>query len=171
MAYKALDIAKYVINYCIDIQDVNLISNLKLQKIMYYIQAAFLVETGDLAFNEKISAWRYGPVVEMVYHEFKRYVNSGIDERIDTELVLKNENARYVYKRQKYNPNEKFIDEHKEIINKVIHGQNKFTAFQLVARTHEEYPWMHAIENDEPYIDIDDMRRYFTQHGERIYGE
>lgn len=171
MSYKALDIAKYVINYCIDKEDVQLISNLKLQKIMYYIQAAFLVETGDVAFQEKISAWRYGPVVEVVYHEFKKYVNSEIDERIDSQVVLENKNVRYAYKVQPYNPDEIFIDDHKKIINKVIRGQDKFAAFQLVARTHEEYPWKNAVENAKPYIDINDMRQYFTQNGERIYGE
>ena len=46
--YKAMDIAQYVVNYSIE-KD-NPVSNLKLQKLLYYIQDAFLVEKGEPCF-------------------------------------------------------------------------------------------------------------------------
>ena len=42
--YNVLDVAIYVINYAYDAGCGESMSNLKLQKILYYIQAAFLVE-------------------------------------------------------------------------------------------------------------------------------
>lgn len=38
--YKALDISKYIINKCVN--DEKYISNLQLQKILYFIQKEFL---------------------------------------------------------------------------------------------------------------------------------
>jgi uncharacterized phage-associated protein len=41
------------------------ISNLQLQKILYYIQKTFL-ENGMVAFDDEIEAWKFGPVVPAV---------------------------------------------------------------------------------------------------------
>ena len=40
--YSALDVARYIIWYCEEKKYI--VSNLKLQKILYFIQAKFLVE-------------------------------------------------------------------------------------------------------------------------------
>lgn len=65
--YSALEIAKYVINKCT--RDRYPISNLQLQKILYYIQKEFL-ENGSIAFEEEIEAWQFGPVVPCVYRQY-----------------------------------------------------------------------------------------------------
>ena len=39
------------------------ITNLKLQKLLYYVQSICLLVFGQKAFPEKIIAWSYGPVV------------------------------------------------------------------------------------------------------------
>lgn len=65
--YAALDIAKYVINKCT--YDGCPISNLQLQKILYYIQREFL-QQGIAAFSEEIEAWQFGPVVPDVYKQY-----------------------------------------------------------------------------------------------------
>ena len=68
--YAALDIARYIIKYCKD--NGYSISNLKLQKLLYFVQAQFLVTyNGRPAFEEKIEAWDFGPVVPEVYHYLK----------------------------------------------------------------------------------------------------
>jgi len=54
------------------------VSNLKLQKILYFIQAEFLVVKGIPCFEEEIIAWGFGPVVLEVYHEYKVYGAAGI---------------------------------------------------------------------------------------------
>ena len=42
-------------------------TNLRLQKILYFIQAFSLISTGHPLFKEDILAWQYGPVVKEVY--------------------------------------------------------------------------------------------------------
>lgn len=74
--YSAIDIARYIIWYCKS--HGYTISNLKLQKILYFVQAEFLVSAGAPCFYEDIEAWDFGPVIPEVYHEFKIYGSSGI---------------------------------------------------------------------------------------------
>lgn len=46
-------------------------SNLVLQKLLYFIQAASLHYLQQPAFTDDIEAWQYGPVVPEAYREFK----------------------------------------------------------------------------------------------------
>lgn len=62
--YAALSIARYIIDKCT--KERYPISNLQLQKILYYIQREFL-QQGMKAFPEEIEAWQFGPVVPEVY--------------------------------------------------------------------------------------------------------
>ena len=57
MSYKVLDVCRHVINYSNE-HDYG-ISNLKLQKVLYFIQAYFLTKKKDHTpcFDEKIEAW------------------------------------------------------------------------------------------------------------------
>lgn len=65
--FSALDLAKYSITRCVS--NGNPISNLQLQKILYYIQKDF-VQRGDIAFLDTIEAWQFGPVVPVTYYQF-----------------------------------------------------------------------------------------------------
>lgn len=65
--YLALDIAKYAIDKCT--RESYPISNLQLQKILYYVQREFL-QQGTKAFSEEIEAWQFGPVVPQVYKHY-----------------------------------------------------------------------------------------------------
>lgn len=67
--YDARKIADYVITYYDKTDWV--ISNLKLQKVLYFLQAQYLVSTGNKLFEDEIEAWDFGPVVPSVYHEYK----------------------------------------------------------------------------------------------------
>ena len=71
MEYSAFDLARYVLKKCID--EDHPISNLQLQKILYYIQESFLRENNRKAFSEPIEAWQYGPVVPKVYDKYCIY--------------------------------------------------------------------------------------------------
>ena len=64
--YSAIDIARYIIWYCKN--HGYTISNLKLQKILYFVQAEFLVSAGAPCFYQDIEAWDFGPVIPEVYH-------------------------------------------------------------------------------------------------------
>ena len=65
--YRAIELSKYIVSKCID--DGFPISNLQLQKILYYIQRDFL-RIGKPAFPDAIEAWQFGPVVPNVYYYY-----------------------------------------------------------------------------------------------------
>lgn len=65
--YKALDLANYIVDKCI--KDDVPITNLQLQRILYFIQKDFL-KRGSQAFSDYIEAWAFGPVVPNVYFYF-----------------------------------------------------------------------------------------------------
>lgn len=69
--YNVLDVCRYVINYSNDKDYI--ISNLKLQKILYFIQAYFLINKNNACFKEIIEAWDFGPVIPKAYSEYKQY--------------------------------------------------------------------------------------------------
>ena len=64
----ALALAKYIVTKCV--KDDCPISNLQLQKILYFIQVDSLKRTGKTAFPDSIEAWQFGPVVPRVYYFF-----------------------------------------------------------------------------------------------------
>lgn len=65
---NALDLAKYMVSKCV--KDGCPISNLQLQKILYFIQVETIKKTGDVAFYDGIEAWKFGPVIPSVYYHF-----------------------------------------------------------------------------------------------------
>ena len=71
MSYNVLDVSRYIINYCNE--NYYLISNLKLQKILYFVQAFFLEAKNEECFREEIESWDFGPVVPEVYREYRKY--------------------------------------------------------------------------------------------------
>ena len=105
--------------------DEELLSNLKLQKLVYYAQGLHIACYGHPLFKEKIKAWRYGPVVPDLYHAYKRFGSGGVPpkgdflpESIDLET-------------------RKFLDE-----IYTVFGQ--FSAFRLMDSTHEDECWKDA---------------------------
>jgi uncharacterized phage-associated protein len=71
--FSALEIADFFIK-----RDEDGISNLKLQKLLYYAQGCFLASFDRPLFKEDIRAWMHGPVVEDVYHHYKKFGSAPI---------------------------------------------------------------------------------------------
>lgn len=72
------ELAHYVIQYC-TLQSTP-ISNLQLQKILYFLQTVFGKSYGRLLFKERFEAWPYGPVLPDIYYEYSSYGSSLISE-------------------------------------------------------------------------------------------
>ena len=121
MAYSALEVAKYVINH--EHNEDRPITNLRLQKLLYFVQAKVLVETGEPCFEDEMEAWDYGPVVPAVYNEYSKYHSRPI-ETTDT-IPLSDANVV------------KNIDE-------VIDYLGDTETFELVQITHSQTPWIVA---------------------------
>lgn len=115
------------------------ITNLKLQKLLYYVQGISLCMFGRKAFPEKIMAWSYGPVVNEVYQKYK-------DKHYNEIKVLKRS---------------KGVSSGLEwVINEVVSTYGKMDANNLIVFTHEESPWKETCINKE--IDVDSIIKYFN---------
>ena len=90
--YKAIDIAKYIVDFCT--RNEIAISDLKLQKILYYIQLAFISNLNKFAFKDELEAWKYGPVVKNVYDIYSSFGSTKIcliyDDIIEFKPIEKN---------------------------------------------------------------------------------
>lgn len=125
--YNALTVARYIVDYCNEHGEG--ISNLKLQKILYFIQADFLVSQHKPCFFDTIEAWDFGPVVPSVYHQYKKY-GSAIIPSHSADL------SNILY--------EKISSKDKVRINAIIQVTKKYSAANLVKITHSQAPWQRA---------------------------
>lgn len=164
--YNVLDISKYVINYSHDIGAS--ITNLKLQKILYYIQAAFLVNKQEKCFAEPIVAWEFGPVSVETYNQYKCYGREEIPRQEPREEVEFDE-EKFVIVSKKVDIDSQLKNNDKKIIKKVVDSyQNVKDPFELVEKTHKEDPWIETGRND--IISIEKIKRYYKENTEKIYG-
>lgn len=141
--YTALEISKYILNKCIEIN--RPISNLQLQKILYYVQGEYIKYTnGQVLFNDKIMAWDYGPSIPDVYYEYNHYSASNIldfQNNIELEQSIK------------------------DIIDPIIIEKSLFSAWILVEKTHSESPWIDAYNRRRnSSITINDLKKWFINN-------
>jgi uncharacterized phage-associated protein len=142
MAYNVNDIANKIILQT-DTEKGDIISNLKLQKLLYYIQGYHLAFFDDVLFKEDLEAWTYGPVVPDVYHRFKENRSLGIildpNECVAIEMPTDVE----------------------DMFNQVIQEYGKFNAIKLMEMTHNELPWKEAFEKPDKTINPQTMKTFF----------
>ena len=167
--YKAMDIAQYIINYAIQLGKP--VSNLKLQKLLYYVQAALLLESEDSCIIEEIYNWRHGPVFEEVYREYKIYGSRAIEDiQIGYSSYEFDDDLNFVKREYDFKVQENNISEiDKTIIKDVVDSQIKYDPWTLVDRTHAEDPWHNTDTNQ--IITKGSIKAYFADRQERIYGE
>lgn len=169
MSYNVMDVAQFIINYSNESEIT--ITNLKLQKLLYYVQAAFLIETGKPCFEENIINWRHGPVITEVYDEFKSYASMNIDPVEEYSVFEIGENFSFEFKVKKYQDNPIKPCE-RNIIKKVVNAYKDMGPWELVNRTHEEDPWLIDSERNGK-ITLESIENYFKedQYKKRIYGD
>lgn len=78
MTYPVKAIANYFIKKAKENNE-NL-TPMKLIKLCYIAHGTCLAYFGQPLFEDRIEAWKYGPVIPTLYREFKKYGNSHIDE-------------------------------------------------------------------------------------------
>lgn len=126
--YPAEKIAEYLLSLSRpEVGDI--ISNLKLQKLLYYCQGFSLaLKDGEPLFEEEIEAWNYGPVVPTIYRNYKEKGANYIEppENFDFDDISK---------------------EAKEIMCEVYETYGQFSAWRLMQMTHEDGPWKDVPRN------------------------
>jgi len=147
---SAVNVADYLLWRAREVGD--LITNLKIQKLLYYAQAWYLVNTGERLFRDDIEAWEFGPVVKSAYRRYKRFEGNPIDSSRKKPAGL---SARQ----------EGFLDDFFRIFGSL-------SAAELVNMTHNERPWQRAYENEtSKAIPPQELREYYAEQYRKKYGK
>lgn len=145
MSYPVTQIANQLLIYAADTAR-ELMTNMKLQKMLYYQQGFHLAYYGMPLFDEEIEAWMYGPVVPVIYDKYKEFGRQGIepDRSMDFTFKLNNEQA---------------------LFDEVCKVYGAYSAIGLMDMTHREMPWKSTPigEGDGHVISKNKMRSFFRK--------
>lgn len=135
-------------------------TNMKLNKLLYYAQCLHLGLYDEPLFDEEIQAWIHGPVCTKVYSAYKQYVADPLPVPSAEELTAIAE--------------ENIAEENIEIVQEVWMFLGDRRASELRNMSHAEKPWLNArgdIPNDCPskeLLQISDMKQRGNEMVEQI---
>lgn len=127
-ALEATDVARYLLHKAGVAGEP--ITNLKLQKLLYYAYGHVLECTGEKLFDEQLEAWQHGPVVRSVYAEFCDFGRSRI------VCVEQPDQSR-------------FSRETRVMLDAVCNAYMAERTLDLRNQTHREVPWKKTYRKDE----------------------
>ena len=154
---KADGVSQYLLSHYASKGD--LITNKKLQKLLYYVEAWNLVHF-DSIINEDFEAWIHGPVIPDVYRSYRGFVYSPII------IDYKGKHAGEVNAAIAHSLG--LNGDVKNLVDEVIYKYGSLTSFQLEMLSHSEPPWLKAREGFAPneqsdkVIDKKLMKEYYT---------
>ena len=136
--YPALDIAYYIIDRANEKNYANL-NCYWLQKILYLVQAYFLIKTRKPCFPEPILKYDFGPVVQNVYDDLKKF-GVGYIPKLTRQYVVPDRNRPCNFHVREYDPNDIRKRDRKRIdtvvdyfadyanpgLNRLVFGQDPF---------------------------------------------
>ncbi|BAZ09878.1 putative prophage protein [Calothrix sp. NIES-4071] len=137
---NCFDVAKYLLAQASEDAG-DLISNLMLQKLVYYAQGFYLALYDTPLFPEPIEAWINGPVVPMLFEYYKKFGAGAIDYPNDVDFSI-------------------YDDETMSFLDEVYSEFGQFSAWKLRNMTQEEYPWKLAAQTHTE-ISHKSMKEYF----------
>jgi uncharacterized phage-associated protein len=126
--------ARQIANLLLDLFDSNAhgVTNKKINKILYYIQAVALVRLQIPLVRNHFEAWDHGPVVKVVYHAFKNFEYRPISSPATA--------LDYVSGKEVVMGFEHIAAEHRDFIFRVAEYYMKFTADELEDMTSSGWP-------------------------------
>ena len=132
------------------------VTQMKLQKLVYFANGIHLAQHGTPLIKEKFQAWKFGPVVRNIYNTFRFYGSEPISDTYwlflsgDLEKELK-----------------KLDSEAQTTISATWESLKTFTAAQLSNWTHKSgSPWekVFVAEMKDVIIPDDDIKEYFKRY-------
>jgi uncharacterized phage-associated protein len=137
---NALDVANYFLSRANEGEESD-VSNLKLQKLIYYAQAFHLAIFDKPFFDEDFEAWTHGPVCPVIYRQYKQFGSSPI--KVDSEINL-----------------DQFSQDQLDLLEEIYDVFGQFSAWKLRNMTHEETPWKEK-EGFAGIIDKSSMMEFY----------
>jgi uncharacterized phage-associated protein len=147
----AYEVARYLVRLAAHDEEPDFLTNLRLQKLLYYAQAWSLAMRGKPLFDDRIEAWPSGPVVPSVFDRFlglgqRSLLPDDVEEERDIEME----------------------QEDVDFVASVWHSYKGFSPSHLREMTREEDPWRNArgnlspIEGGDEEITCEAMRDFFS---------
>jgi uncharacterized phage-associated protein len=125
MMVNCLDIASYFIVKAYEDGIEAEMTNMKVQKLLYYAQSLHLALYDEPLFDEEIQAWRYGPVCPPAYRFYSEFEAK--------QLPIPN--------REKLS---QIPDDKQDVLAEVWEYFGGYHAYRLSEMTHFEFPWIKA---------------------------
>ena len=132
-------------------------NHLKLQKVLYYVEAWHLVFFNKSIVEDEFQAWVHGPVSKKLWNEVKNLsVLYSELEVSKPEKIIKD-------------VEEKLNQDQIDLINDVIKKYGKQSGYNLECLTHNELPWIEAREGLSPnapsnnIISKKTMKKYYSE--------
>lgn len=141
---RGKDVAKYILTkLCC--------SHLKLEKLCYLCYADYLCKTGEKLFRDKIYAFKYGPVIDSVYENYKKYGDlkiNELEENIENQELIERQKEYELPRESRILFAEKGLKK-VQSINETLEKYGGFTASKLVRITHGKgTPWFRTYKNN-----------------------
>ena len=156
MPYSAKSIANFFLELAE--KEGGAVTPMKLQKLVYYAHGWYAGHTGKPLIDETIEAWQYGPVIESLYHEFKRYGAQPI-KGLATDLDIDNDNFDWLVVPP---PEDKSV---RKFLTSVWNSYSKYTGVALSKMTHAAgSPWDIAWKDGGGIKGKDIPQELITQH-------
>ncbi|MDB9312523.1 DUF4065 domain-containing protein [Spirulina sp. CS-785/01] len=140
-----LEVAQYFIIRAYEDGREALITNMKIQKLLYYSQCLYLALYDEPLLTEEIQAWRYGPVCPPAYHFYSKFEAQQLP-------IPSQENLAEI------------TLEIQEVLEEVWQYFGEYHAYYLSDLTHLEFPWKKARKglpihaSSTEVISLEDMR-------------
>ena len=122
------------------------ISNMKLQKLLYYAQGFALAILGKPLFDDDFEKWTYGPVLPAVYNKYKEFGSGAIPRPEGASL-------------------QDYTDDERKLLDEVYYTFGQYSAWVLSEMSHATAPWRDAELGK--IISKDSMKTYFATQVEK----
>ena len=145
------DVANFFIDWAIKSEEEHM-TNLWLNKLMFFAQGHHLAKYGKPLFDETIEAWDYGPVISSVYQKYKVCGRNPIPT-VDDDYRLEN-----------------FTRDEQLFLAAILREYGAYTASALVSMTHRtNTPWRNAyVAGCNVEITQPAMTEYFLQPANKL---
>lgn len=150
------EIANFFIEYFSKKGQENDLTNMKLNKLLYFAYGIYLARTGKELFNCSFRAYRFGPVEERTYRQYKIYGN-GVIERSAFPDLKKSD----------------FTEEQEETLIDVLNEYGDKAAWALSDLTHDDVnsPWRKVSYENKEIIPKSAIKKYFEDRGPKTSDE
>lgn len=152
-SYRPDAIANYFIRHCDPVATG--LTPMKIQKLVYFAHGWHLALKFAPLITDQVEAWKYGPVIDRLYHALKDHDDSPVTDPIVKVRIISEQG-----KPVQMEPFEASIEDDPDLhpfvpalLQRVLKVYGKYSAIQLSKMTHEEgSPWHQVMKRFTKFL-------------------